>query len=113
MPSDAKPSRRPSAYAFKIDTTMRELFRRLSADDPWQWIEGDSHWYGDYLGTHPLPHDGVIRIYQEGDRFVLNIRYRSARPDAAVDYQALHETILTRFLPSIGAYEIAPHEGFD
>jgi hypothetical protein len=42
MPSDAKPSRRPRAYAFKIDTTMRELFRRLSADDPWQWVEGDS-----------------------------------------------------------------------
>jgi hypothetical protein len=106
----------PDAYAFSVDRPLEALRQHLNALGPWEWIERDSFWYGDYISTRPLPHDGIIKIYEQGDRFVIQLKYRALRgvnANAVADCRALHRTILTQFLPAIGAREVEPDEGFD
>lgn len=107
------------AFAFSADLTMEEIKARLQAAGPWVWSDGDSHYYGDYLGTRAVPHDGVLRIY-EGDppgrrRYSINLRYYSTRPvdDAMHDLQALKARVLSEVLPSLGARDVAPAEPND
>ncbi len=106
----------PEAYAFRVGRTLETLRQDLNAVGPWEWIERDSFWYGDYISALPRPHDGIIKIYESGGRFVIQLKYRALRgvdANTVADYRALHQTILTRFLPSIGARDIEPDEGFD
>ncbi|HJQ60435.1 MAG TPA: hypothetical protein VJ890_26250 [Vineibacter sp.] len=106
----------PTAYAFRTDDpTFEALLHRLNELGPWQWIERDSHWYGDYMSTMPEPHKVMLKIFKERDGFVIQFgnRYRGVADADPEDYRALRETIFSRLLPSIGARDIRPDEGFD
>jgi hypothetical protein len=111
------PDALPSAYSFVVDKTFRWRVRhgldRRGPWDSWTWKLGDSAWLGDYDAAKPLPHDGVIRIYEEDGRFVLVILYHSERTDALADYQRLHAMLVDEFLPAIGATDVRPHPGLD
>jgi hypothetical protein len=108
--------RLPKAYAFRTDDpTIAALRRRLNELGPWHWIERDSHWYGDYASTMPSPHKVMLKIFEEPDGFVIQFgdRYGGVANAELEDYQALRHTIFSRFLPSIGARDIRPDEGYD
>ena len=94
------------ALAFKSDLSLAQMFDRLNAAGPWQWIQRDSERFGDYLSTRDLPGYSVVKIIEESDHFVANTRFESEEPNADAELTALRETLVGRVLPSIGARDV-------
>lgn len=92
-------------YSFTLDLSLSELLKSINAQGPRQWALGDSHQYGDYLGTTATPYKGVLRIYREGDRFLLVLWRAPLSPPEERD--ELLAVLRWEFLPSIGARDIA------
>src|SRR4051812_2106572 len=99
------------AYSFKTkELSLHGLMKRLNSVGSWEWVQGDSAWYGDYLGTRAVPYDAVVRVYLEADHFVLQLHRTSF---CSAEAEMIIITLRDSVLPAIGAQEIAPHEGID
>ena len=81
----------PVAYAFRAPRLRLAQLDQRGPWDSWEWRPGDSAWLGDYFAAKPLPHGGVIRIYEEDDRYVLVILNHQGPWS---DYQQLHAMLL-------------------
>ena len=53
------------AYQFFCQKTLEEMHKLFNQWGPWEWYQGDSYWYGDYLGCAALT-DVRIRIHEWG-----------------------------------------------
>jgi hypothetical protein len=65
---------------------------------------GDNHRYGDYLRATAAKFEVVLRIYKDGDRFLLVV-WRSP-PFSRSKREELFAMLLWKFLPSVGARDI-------
>ncbi len=125
---DARPAARPDlftkpgevdiirgylAYAFRSDLTLEDMLQVLNAPGSWQWREGDSAWYGDYLTASVKPNSVKFYIYEDDDQFVLNLFFKARGPQAIEEWERMHETMLEDILPSLGATEIEKTEPYD
>jgi hypothetical protein len=68
----------------------------------WSW--GDSAIYGDYLGGRLTP-EAVGRVYEVGDRFVVELRFYSTGGNA-VEQVALAQGLIAQLLLTIGASDV-------
>ena len=50
------------------------------------------------------------KILEEGGRFFIDVEFRSNRPSAPDDCEALHQLVRDELLPVIGAEDIQPAE---
>ena len=100
------------AYSFTTTLKFPELLNRLNNDGPWRWMGRDSDHYGDYISCLGGPDASRLKVFQEGDKYVLNIRYKSDAPNAAVEWEALHRQLLEQVLPSVGARDVRATEGY-
>lgn len=103
------------AYAFKSPLSLREIKQRLVATTPWPWLDRDNDRYGDYLSALALPEWGMLKVFEEDGTYVLDFKYRSdkADEDAQAEWRPVHDMLVDRVLPSLGAREVAPTEPFD
>lgn len=93
------------AYSFKCDRPLPELRGVLEETLPWIWRIRESAVRGAYLIAKPAC--ARLRIFGEGDRYVLEVTYRSDTRDAEGGWESLHETLVRRLLPGMGAREVA------
>ena len=74
------------------------------------WKGGDNDEWGEYLVTQPSETHARLRIFMDGDRFVIDIS-RVPRAPGALE-QALG-TVRDRILPLLDAYDVGPHRGWE
>lgn len=80
------------------------------------WTEGDSHYYGDYLGApwKGARASGWVRIYDTGGLFYCKFRLWSENPDgAAHDWNQLTRWVTAELLPALSASNISPSHEID
>lgn len=93
------------AYRFQCPLSFKELELKLDGLGKWRWIERDSDTYGEYLMA--LTGDpGKLRIFQDGDRFVLDVRYDATGDDPEAAWIGYRQHLLDTVLPAVGATEI-------
>jgi len=102
----------PIAYSFNTDLNIHEFIKKFNNDGSCGWIERDSDHYSDYISCLGGPDASRIKIFQEGDKYVLNISYKNEEPDAAAEWEALQSELLGKILPSVGAQNIQETEGY-
>jgi hypothetical protein len=98
------------ALAFRSPHTLREIRELLRSEGSFKWKGGDNDEWGEYLVTEPAGIHARLRVFVDGDRFVIDIS-RVPRAPAALD-QALG-TVRDRILPLLDAYEIVSHPGWE
>ena len=104
------------AWSFRSELTQAQMKERLAGTGDREWMERDSHWYGDYLSSiSSAPYDEVLklRIFEEKERFVLDVRFHSEHPDAERTWAKVQRWVLQIVLPAIEARDIRPDEGYD
>jgi hypothetical protein len=97
-------------FPSKSDLSLDELLAHLNTVGPWNGQSRDSTWYGSYLASRDAPFGAVLRVYSEDDHFVLEMH---RTPATSSEFDNLIATMRDSFLRSIGARDIAPHEGID
>ena len=103
------------AYAFTCEYSSTDtLLLRLNALGGWQWSQGDSHWYGDYLACRPFP--GVrIRICDfpgrsdEGYTYDSDLRITSECTTPMAEIDAAYRKVLEQ-IPAVNVREIEPFD---
>jgi hypothetical protein len=103
------------AWSFECEFSSTDaLLIRLNALGGWQWRQGDSHWYGDYLGT--VPFEGArIRICDFPAKSAQGYRYESdvkRTPGCKTTLTEIDEAF-RKVLASIPAVNVMEIEGFD
>lgn len=103
------------AWAFECEYSSTDsLLQRLNSLGGWQWRQGDSHWYGDYLGC--VPFEGArIRICDFPEKSEQGYRYESDVRRASGCKTPLREIdeAFRKVLEQIPAVNITEIEGFD
>lgn len=104
-----------SAYSFKTDLSLAQLFARLNEVGPWTWLERDNENWGDYLSSLASrdPYRTMVKIYEEPTHFVVQMRFESEEADAASVFDTLRATLFERLLPAIGARDLTPTDTYD
>jgi hypothetical protein len=93
------------AYAFRCPYSLSELDQELERIGSWRWISRDSDTYGEYLMG--LTGDSArLRIFQDRDRYVLDIRYEAKSDDPDAEWSRYRQNLLDSVLPSLGATDI-------
>lgn len=103
------------AYEFVCEYRFTDrLLKRLNELGKWQWWQGDSHWYGDYLACKPFP--GVrIRICDFPSIAHGGYRYQAdvnRSPDCKTAMEEIDEAF-RGMLEQIPAHHIGEIEWFD
>ena len=101
-----------AAYSFSTPLELNKIFTRLNERGPWRWMERDSEYYGDYLSCLTCPEGAKIKIFEEGEQYVLNIRYKRDAPEAPAEWEELQRDIFERILPAVEARDLKPTEGY-
>lgn len=104
------------AWSFASHLALDEMRRPLERASRREWMERDSAWYGDYLSLIMRePHDEVtrLRIFEEKERFVLDLRFRSQHPNADATLPGLVRWLSEVLLPAVDAHDVADDEGYD
>jgi hypothetical protein len=100
------------AYAFTTALAPAELFARLRAAGPWQWIDRDSDRWGDYVSSSGVP--GTIVKIIPGEpapgQWTANVRFESDAGDADAAAARIRDTLLRVVLPAIGAQGVTETE---
>ncbi len=104
-------------YRFHSPLTLDRMRAALEAKFPGRCAEGDSAWYGDYLGLGvPLNEraSGAVRVYQT-DAFYLKLRLHSEEPEAQakLSWERLHEFAMSEVVPLIQASGMTPSNEID
>lgn len=109
--------RKDTAFTYRCDLTLAQQLERLNARGPLQWVERDSHWYGDYLTTKAHPDYAYFKIFDDAKngRFVLNLKF-VADPDRPSFEDELRELVALareRVLPALDARDVEETEPYD
>lgn len=103
------------AYAFSCEySTTGFLLDRLNELGLWEWDQGDSYWYGDYLACRPFP--GVrIRIVDfpelRDNKYVYECDVRR-RPECQTPMEVI-DAAFRKMLEQIPATNVHEIEWFD
>ena len=101
------------AYSFKSNLALEELRERLNKGNRWEWLRRNSDRFDDYISALANPDWGMLKVYVEKDHYVIDVVFRSARAEAAAEFEALHKLVLERVLPSVDAREVKAVKGYD
>lgn len=96
------------AYSFYSPLSMSEVFARLSDLGPWRWIERDNDEWGEYISARALhePHDGMVKLIKDSDRYIINVYLRSKQPGAGEAFAEVRDIVFHRVLPALDAADI-------
>ncbi|WP_437676187.1 hypothetical protein [Sorangium sp. So ce131] len=100
------------AWSFKSDLSQEEMLRRLDERWPSTWAISDSHHHGDYVGGRLTP-EAAARIYQDGPRFVVHLRFSSAGGDVRRQLLEAQQLLIVEVLPLLDAHDVWPTEPLD
>ena len=92
---------------FRCDRTLDELWAVLNAATPPTWRGGDNGHWGEYLVTSAAP--ARLRIFRDGDRYVIDISRLEPTPGALEDAIAMARSTMAL----LGAVQIEPHSGWE
>jgi hypothetical protein len=98
------------AWSFKADLSLAKMFETLNGG-PIRWVEADSD-SSEYIGGK-LTKPTAARIYENGDHFVVNLRFVHRDGDAAAHFDEAKRILLEEVLPAVGAHDVeicAPFE---
>lgn len=118
-PADRRVLRLDRAFAYRCGLTMREQWSRLNAVGPLEWIERDSHWYGDYISARVRPKDALFKIYEEigegDDRypFALTVKLSSDPLTARAEMEEVLKLARDVVLASLDATDVREVPPFD
>lgn len=112
---DLKPANRPPpvAYVFRARANVDQLLSQLNAAGPWTWSKRDSEHYGAYVSTRAHSEAIMVKIYPDGDHFLVDIRADQDRPEAVAEIDVIRHTLLDQVLPSIRAEGVKAGSSFD
>jgi hypothetical protein len=102
------------AYEFVCALTLDELRSRLNQVGDREWVEGDSAWYGDYLGCAPFAgvrlriHDFAVRA-EGGRRFNADVRIAPECAMTGAEIDAAFRELLAR-IPADDVRVIEPYD---
>ncbi len=96
------------AYSFHSPLSMAEILERLNDLGPWQWIERDNDYWGEYISARvlPDPHDGMVKLISDEGSYIINVYLRSKQPDAGAEFAAVRDIVFQRVLPALDASDI-------
>ena len=97
------------AYAFRSDLSLDGMQARVSSTKGMTWEGGDNDVWGDYLWALFDDRTGMIRIFVDGSRYVVDVSRAIGTPD----WQAAHDYVESTLLPLVGARDIEPHPGWE
>ncbi|WP_437599754.1 hypothetical protein [Sorangium sp. So ce590] len=100
------------AWSFKSDLSQDEMRRRLDERWPSAWAISDSDRHGDYLAGKLTP-EAAARIYEDGPRFVVHLRFYSAGGDVRMQLLEAQQRLIVEVLPLVGARDVEPTEPLD
>ncbi|WP_437306747.1 hypothetical protein [Sorangium sp. So ce388] len=100
------------AWSFKSELSQDEMLRRLEARWPSVWAISDDHRHGDYVAGKLTP-EAAARIYEDGPRFVVHLRFSSAGGDVKLQLLQAQQRLVVEVLPLVGARDVAPTEPLD
>lgn len=100
-------SRYAGTYRFRSPVPLPALAAVLSALGPWQWTLRDGE-EEVYLLCRPDGGNTTVRIFGEAPDFVVETLYDPRRAETPVSFEELHDTLLDRLLPGIGATGVGP-----
>ncbi|XXX77005.1 hypothetical protein WMF30_56090 [Sorangium sp. So ce134] len=100
------------AWSFKSELSQGEMLRRLEERWPSAWAISDSHHLGDYVAGKLTP-EAAARIYEDGPRFVVHLRFSSAGGDVKLQLLEAQQRLIVEVLPLVGARDVAPTEPLD
>jgi hypothetical protein len=99
-----------ASYAFSTHLSLSEILERVNEVSGRQWSMADSDELGLYLasGIYDEPHRGrnSLRIFMEGDEFVIDALYRSSVPTAEQEWEALHTLVRDEILRLVEARNV-------
>lgn len=106
------------AYKFKSPLTIEQIHERLKALGPWTWDERDSDHWGFYISAAPVDDadKAIVKILIDPDDqawFAVNVHFRSDKPAAAAQFQALRQVLFSRVLPAIDATALTKTDDYE
>ena len=101
------PVQKVLAWSFHSELPLPAMKAKLDSKGPRPWQVGDSDRHGDYLGGTVSP-EGVARIYQVEEGFVVNLKFLSMDGDATAQLERATGRVLQDVLPAVGARDVKP-----
>jgi hypothetical protein len=92
------------AYTFRSALSLTEIIATLRAKTPWEWLERDSEFWGDYTSAQVSP-DLIFKIFVEDDRYLAELKFEDE--SLIPHWEALAAPWLRQVLPHLGATDIA------
>jgi hypothetical protein len=99
------------AWAFKSPMSLAQILKALNDQSPYQWIERDSHYFGDYISATPQK-DCRLRIFVEEDHYALDVDFESTDDDAEQQWEAFKQKLQDELLPLVKASDIEETENY-
>jgi hypothetical protein len=100
------------AFSFRNDQTLDEIWRRLRAESALEWQGRDSDLMGEYIIARLGDGSTKLRLFKDGDRYVLAIGYLPP-PEGPTPLQQILDRVEREVLPLLGARDIQPHSGWE
>lgn len=100
-------SRYSGTYRFRSPVPLTALAGALSALGPWQWTLRDGEEEA-YLLCRPDGGNTSIRLFGEAPDYYVETVFDPRRTEKPLSFEELHDTLLDRVLPGIGAIGVEP-----
>ena len=109
------------AYSFECDLNLSTLLESLNAEGTRKWILRDSYWYGDYISSIQYreyegdeeEEEEKLKIYEEDESYTITVFFSSNQPGAEEKWKSLHNYVVKKLFPLIGARNIMATEFYD
>lgn len=100
-------SRYSGTYRFRCPVPLSVMGAVMTALGPWQWSLRDGE-EEIYLLSRPDGGKTTVRIYGEAPDYLAETIHDPRRAETPLSFEELHDTLLDRLLPGIGATEVGP-----
>jgi hypothetical protein len=104
-------TRYPSAYSFASSLDLDAMKLTLNCGS-YAWRLADNETYGLYLVTRLADGISRLRIFPDGERFIIDIRSNSSRPEA-IPRGSVDDIVFSVILPAIGGRDVQPSEAWE
>lgn len=107
-------SRYSGNYVFSCERDLKGILAVLNATGPWTWSLRDSDEHGAYLLAHPDDSYTKVRLVGEGPpEYQLVMTYDPSGGSSPLSLEQVHDAILDRLLPAIGARSVRSGPPFE
>lgn len=100
------------ALVFTHPDGLAALGERLRASQGWRWSSRENDRFGDYLWTSLPDHGGVVRLFAEDERYILDLEWKSGDAAAQAAWRTLLQDLRERVLPALGAGGLHQEPGY-